>query len=264
MFGKSVWAVALAASLPAQYLIPAKAGLVSYADEAYIEDGPVNISPTDFLFVTENGVLRTGAGRAEVLLGPCAAMWIDEKSSFRMLSSALSDIRIEVLTGSAIVAAGAMARRTKLTLLLKTSVAPLDHKGAYHFDAEPPRVEVLSGRTTVQWADQRFSVTAGRWLALDALASVRKFAKLNPDPLEKWSNGRAALLARLSNQQTVKVQEPAPPVMQNDPDNNKGVPGLPGDTSASIPQLPPMPSVSLSGCGVAAWANQNTQLPRAR
>lgn len=120
--------MAFAASLPAQSIIPAKAGLVSYADDASIEDRLISVSPSDFFFVKEDAVLRTGAGRAEVLLGPCAAMWIDEKSSFRMISSGLSDIRIEVLS--------------------------------------------------------------------------------------------------LSSQQTVRVQEPASPVMQNNPDNLKGVPGL--------------------------------------
>ena len=79
MRGKIVWVLALAASLPAQSIIPAKAGLVSYADEAYIDDEPVAISSSRFFVVNENAVMRTGAGRAEVLLGPCAAMWIDQE-----------------------------------------------------------------------------------------------------------------------------------------------------------------------------------------
>jgi len=253
MLRKTAWIVALAASLPAQSIIPTRAGLVSYADEAYIDDRLVEISPTHFFVVNENAVLRTGAGRAEVLLGPCAAIWIDENSSFRMISIELSDIRIEMLTGSVVVADGAMVKGSKLTLLLKRSVASLDPKGAYRFDAEPPQVKVLAGRTTVQWANQGISVTAGRWLPLDAPAYVRKFDKRNPDSLDNWSNGRAAFLARLSVQQTDNVPEPAPPATRADMDAVRAavrgqVPRLNTQISA-----PPMPNSPRSECEVAAW-----------
>lgn len=251
----SVLAASLSAS--AQSIIPINAGLVSYADEAYIDDQLVEISPIRFFVVNDNAVLRTGAGRAEVLLGPCAAMWIDENSSFRMISSALSNIRIEVLSGSIIVGAGAMVKGTKMALLLKTSVASLNQKGAYRFDAEPPRVQVLAGRTSVKWAKLGFSVRAGRFLPLESLAYVRKFDKLDPDPLDSWSNGRAAYLARLSSEQTGSAQEPAAPVTPTDMDIARtAVRGDPRTNHAqqSLPlSLPPMSNSSRSGCGVAAW-----------
>jgi hypothetical protein len=253
MFGKTAWVVALAASLHSQPIIPANAGLVSYAEEAYIDNRLVD---DHFFVVNENTVLRTAVGRAEVLLGPCAAMWIDENSSFRMISTVLSDIRIEVLTGSVIVAAGAIVKGTELTLLLKTSVASVDRKGAYRFDAEPPRVQVLAGRSTVQWANQGISVTAGRWLPLGGLAHARKFDQRNPDPLDTWSNARAAFLARLSGRQTGNVQEPAPSadmgaVRTATWGDARRLPSL--NTMDTQSSLPPGPNSSRSGCGVEAW-----------
>jgi hypothetical protein len=255
MLRKSAWAAVLAASLSSQPIIPASAGLVSYADEAYIDDRLVEISPTRFFVVNDNAVLRTGAGRAEVLLGPCAAMWIDENSSFRMISTASSDIRIEVLTGSVIVAAGAMVKGTRLTVLLKTSVAPVDRKGAYRFDAEPPRVQVLAGQTTVQWAKRGISVTAGRWLPLDAPGHGRKFDNRNPDALDTWSNGRAAFLARLSGQRTGNAQEPAPSADMDavriaTMGRAKELPNMSTQVNTG---LPPAPDSSRSGCGGEAW-----------
>lgn len=252
MSGKTFWVAALAASLHSQSIIPASAGLVSYAGEAYIDNRLVD---NHFFMVPESAVMRTAAGRAEVLLGPCAAMWIDQDSSFRLISTALSDIRIEVLTGSVIVAAGAIVKRTGLTLLLKTSVASVDRKGAYRFDAEPPRVQVLAGRTTVKWANERISVTAGRWLPLDALPHARKFDQRDPDPLDNWSNARAALLARLSGEQTGSVQGPAPSAdMDAVRIAAKGeARELPGMTSQVPTGLPPVPNSSRSGCGVEAW-----------
>jgi hypothetical protein len=218
--------------------------LVSYADEAYVDDRPVEVSATRFFLVNEHAVMRTGNGRAEVLLGPCSAMWIDENSSFRMVSSALSDASIELLTGSVVVAAGVMVKGTRLTVLLKTSVASVDPKGAYRLDAEPPRVKVLAGKTAVQWADRAISVTAGRLLVLDALADIGKFDKRSPDPLENWSNRRAAYLARLSDPGRSGL-EPSRP--DDAPKGHSPRGNLP------VPPLQPLPIPANLGCGVTAW-----------
>ena len=247
MLTKALCAGALALTLPAQSMVPAKAGLVTYADEAYVDDRLVDISPTRFFAMNENSVLRSGIGRAEVLLGPCSAMWVDEQSSLRMISSGLSDVRLEVLSGSLVVATGEMVKGTKVTLLLKTSVAVLDPTGAYRFDAAPPRIKVLAGRTTVQWADRAIPLSAGRLLRLDATAQPVKFDKQNADVLETWSNGRAAYLARLSGQLKREGPEPTAP----DSTTPRGGPGrnrLPLD---SIP--PTLPNPPGSGCGVTAW-----------
>ena len=239
---------ALAATLPAQSIVPAKAGLVSYADEAYIDDRPLEISTAHFFRINENAVMRTGAGRAEVLLGPCAAMWIDENSSFRIISNELSDVRLEVLTGSVLVATAEMVKGTRLSLLLKTSVAPLDPKGAYRFDAGPPRVKVLAGRASVQWENRTIAVNAGQLLQLDRLAEVGKFDKRNPDPLENWSRIRAALLLRLSRLHTGNSPDPAAPgdIVLRGP--RSGTSEIPPPT---IPLPAPLPPGS--GCVVAPW-----------
>jgi hypothetical protein len=243
MLRKAVWVAALTASLPAQSIIPSKAGLVSYADEAYVDDRLVEISSTRFFVLNRNAVLRTGAGRAEVLLGPCAAMWIDENSSFRIISNVLSDTRVEALSGSVVVATGQMIKGTKVTVLLKTSVAPLDPKGAYRFDAEPARIKVLAGRTTAQWANRAIAVTAGRLLPLDATEQIGKFDKRSTDALEKWSKWRAAYLFQLSTHR--REISPEPPATGH-PDTTR--------TAPAQRQPPPIPtSPPTFGCGVAPW-----------
>jgi len=247
MLTKALCAGALALTLPAQSMVPAKAGLVSYADEAYVDDRPVEVSPTRFFVMNENAVLRTGIGRAEVLLGPCSAMWLDEQSSLRLISSGLNDVRLEVLSGSVVVATGEMVKGTKVTLLLKASSSALDPKGAYRFDATPPLIKVLTGRTTVQWAGRAILIPAGRLLPLDAAVQPVKFDKQNAGALETWSNDRAAYLARLSGQLKREGPEPTAP----DSTTPRGGPGrsrLPLDT---MPQTLPNPPGS--GCGVTAW-----------
>jgi len=248
ILGKTVGVAALGVCLSAQSMIPTKAGLVSYADEAYIDNRLVEVSPMHPVVMNKNAVLRTGAGRAEVLLGPCAAMWIDEKSSFRMVSTALSDVRIEVVAGSAVVATGAMVEGNRLTLLLKTSTSSLYHQGAYHFDREPPRVKVLAGKTTVHWESQDISLSAGRFLLLGTPVNVRKVDKHHVDPLDDWGHGRAAYLAWLAGQQPENAQQPTLPTMtSHSPTPLANVPKLAAGSA------PPSPNSSSSGCGVAAW-----------
>jgi hypothetical protein len=133
-----------------------------------------------------------------------------------MISNSLANTRIEVLTGSAVVAAGEMSMETKLNVLLKTAVALVSRKGAYRFDVEPPQVKVLVGRTMVQGAATHgISVAAGQLLPLDGQAHSRKFDARQPDPLEEWSDDRVAYLAQLQGKQTKNAQKttlsPPPP-----------------------------------------------------
>ncbi len=249
-----LWIAAVAVSVAAQTMVTARAGLVSYAGDAYIDGQPVEISLAHLFVVKENAVLRTGDGRAEVLLGPCAAMWIDPHSSFRMISNAPSDTRIEVLTGSVVVADGATSKPGGVAVLLKAGVASLGPKGAYRLDAEPPEVRVLVGRAKVRWGNWDIAVNAGRRLTLGFGAEVRRCDKRSPAPLEVWGNSRAALLARLYAPQTADVQELAPPPTRDEMEEIKRGLGGAAPPSQHVPVQPiPASAPSRSGCAVTPW-----------
>jgi len=255
MFRGVVWVGLLASILPAQPIIPAKPGLVSYADETYINDRLVDeISPSHLVQMNANAVLRTGSGHAEVLLGPCAAMWIDEKSSFRIVSVQPGDTRIEVLNGSVVVATDPIVKGSTLTVLLKSAIAAITRKGAYRFDARPPGVKVLAGRTAVEWMNRGIAVHAGRLLMLDTPLDIRRFDKRDRDSLENWSHDRAELLTRLSAPRTGNVKDPEPPLTQDDLDNVKrAIEGVTDNVSHAPVRPMPMPPSSLSGCALAGW-----------
>lgn len=247
MLTKALCAGALALALPAQSIVPVKAGLITYADEAYVDGHPVEVSPTRFFMMNENAVLSTSIGRAEVLLGPCAAMWVGEQSSLHIIASALNDVRLELMSGSVVIATGEMVKGTKVTVQFQTSVASLDSKGAYRFDAAPPRIKTLAGRMTVQWIDRSILIPAGRLLRLIPAAQVARFEKQNSDALEIWSNARATYLARLSGQLRRDGPDPTAPDSTS-PRGTSVHRGLPQDTMP--PTLPNPPG---SGCGVTAW-----------
>jgi hypothetical protein len=256
MFRGAVWFGLLAGALSAQPVIPARPGLVSYADETYIDDRLVDeISPGHLVLMNANSVLRTGSGHAEVLLGSCAAMWIDEESSFRFVSVEPADTRIELLNGSVVVATGPIVKGTALTVLLKSAIAAIARKGAYRFDARPPGVKVLAGRTVVQSTNRRIAAHDGQLLMLDTPPGIRRFDKRDRGSLENWSHGRAELLTRLSAFRTGNVQDPQPPLTQDDMDNVKRA--IEGGVSNDVSHVPlrpmPMPPSTPSVCDLAGW-----------
>ncbi|HUB82691.1 MAG TPA: hypothetical protein VMB03_28030 [Bryobacteraceae bacterium] len=236
----------LTASLPAQSIIPAKAGLVSYAGEAYIDGRPVETSSTHFSVMNDNAVLRTGIGRAEVLLGPCSAMWVEQQSALRMVSSALSDVRLVVLHGSVIIATGEMMKGTKVTVMVAAAAAPLEAKGAYRFDADPARVKVMGGKTAVLWENKVIPLTTGRLMLFDSLALPARFDRHNTDSFENWSDGRAEYLEDLSSRQSREIRVPAAP---------EPPPSSPGwGVHGTVPAVPqPVTVPPAAACTVSGW-----------
>src|SRR5271169_1398187 len=99
------WALGLTGgSAFAQYVISAHAGVVQYVEgRAYLNDQVVEPKFGQFPDIKENQEFRTAEGRAEVLLSPGVFLRLGENSSIKMVSSHLTDVRVEVLTGSAVI-----------------------------------------------------------------------------------------------------------------------------------------------------------------
>jgi hypothetical protein len=192
--------VATAIALQAQVVVSAKASLLSYTEgAAYLDGQPVEANSSHVVDLKEGAFLDTSAGRAEILLGACSAMWIGDNSSLQILSNRLTDMRIRLLRGSAAVAIGAAPRGSQTTLLVHTSTVSLGHKGFYRLDAAPPNLAVLAGKAEMVVSGRRISAGAERTLALDGKAAAGKLDKAKHDPLENWSAGRAARLVRTSS-----------------------------------------------------------------
>src|SRR5579864_4489367 len=84
----------------AQPVIPSEAGEIAHVEgNVYLNGQRVQPSTPDFPKITENSLMRTERGRAEVWLAPGAALRLGENSSFRMIAIHPNDTRIELLTG---------------------------------------------------------------------------------------------------------------------------------------------------------------------
>jgi len=192
-------ALALAAPLAAQPVAPARAGLISYTEgNVYVDTRAVWVADAHYPEVPEGGVLRTEAGRAEVLLAPCTALRVAGNSSFRLVANALAATRVELLAGSAIVEVGRLERGAALTVTVGQASAPIAKTGSYRFDAATPStVPVKLGKKPADdfesWSLKRSAVQAkaagvdrqrleqSRAVAAAANAAASLDVPLNPD-----------------------------------------------------------------------------------
>jgi hypothetical protein len=207
---KSAWvailsAAAMALPASAQMVVSAKSGVVNYAEgQVLLNDQQVESSVTKYPDIKENSVLRTEAGRVEVLLTPGTILRLGENSSMKMITNRLVDTRLELLTGSAVVEQVETAKDNHVTVVVKNGAVSLAKAGVYRFDAEPGRAKVFHGEAVVELGGENTQVGSGRMVMLDgAKATVEKFDTQETDALDHWGRHRGELLA-MANPSTAK------------------------------------------------------------
>lgn len=198
-------AIAAAFALPvaAQNAISARAGMINVADgDVYIVDGKggepqrVEPKPSELIEVKEGQILRTAEGRSEVLLTPGAFLRMGEESSFKLIGNRLSDVRLDVLTGSVLVEVVELLEGNSLTILTKDATASVVKPGIYRFDAEPGRVRVYQGEVKVEIAGVPQTLKGSRELVAAAGSwSPAKFDDKEGDPLFRWAKRRSGYIA---------------------------------------------------------------------
>jgi hypothetical protein len=175
----------------AQSVISARSGMIHYVEgQVYLGDQLVESKFGSFPAVKENGELRTGEGRAEVLLTPGIFLRLGENSSFRMITNRLIDTRLELLSGSAIVEADDIPKDNSVTVVYKDAAVHFAKKGLYRFDSSAGELRVFDGEAGVTAGDKTVEVKEGHLIALDTLA-MSKFDKTTTDALNRWSARRA-------------------------------------------------------------------------
>jgi hypothetical protein len=199
--GLAALCIALLAALvlpaSAQPVISAKSGLLSYVEgQVLLNDQPVEFSTTHFADVKENSIVKTGDGRAEVLLTPGVTLRMGENSSLRMISNRLVDTRVELITGSAVVEADMIAKETNVTVVVGQGAVELPKAGLYRFNAAPAQIKVFKGDADVEVAGQTKAISGGRALGLATeTAAIEKFDTEDTDDLDRWSHRRGSYLA---------------------------------------------------------------------
>jgi hypothetical protein len=123
---------------------------------------------------------------------------LGENGSVKVLSSKLTDTRVEILKGSAILEANALSNETKdnaVTLVYKgVTMAPLKN-GLYRIDTDPARVRVYEGELLVSTPDGELRLKKGHLAMLDGALVAGKFDPKADDDLYRWSARRSGYMA---------------------------------------------------------------------
>ena len=192
-----VCCLALAGIAWAQSAISAKAGMVNYTEGKVLLDGAaVKVKFDNFPQIRMGSELRTGDGRAEVLLGPGVFMRLGENSAVRMISNDIMNSRLEFLAGSVIVESAEIEKDESIALTYKGSSIDLLRKGVYRLDGEPAQISVYDGEARVMNDGQAQVVKRAHLLRLDGVAVAEKFdEKTAGDSTYRWARRRAEYLA---------------------------------------------------------------------
>lgn len=206
MFYRSVYALWLSAisllALPvqAQSVISTHSGIVYFFEgSVYLGDQVLQPHPGKFSSVPPGAELRTAEGRAEVLLTPGVFVRIGARSAIRMVANELSDTRVELLAGSALVDSAEPNSGTSVTLIYKNWSVRFLEQGVYRIDTDPPRLSILQGKAQVSAGTDK-DVTVGRDMNLP-FASV-----LVPQPSTDWPRDALSAWAE-DRQQSISADD---------------------------------------------------------
>jgi hypothetical protein len=185
----------------AQNIAPSHSGTVDYFQGDVSIDGLQLVSKTArFNTLKEQGVLKTGEGRAELLLTPGVFLRVAENSSVRMLDSDLMHTRVQLVSGSAMVEAmesGTDVKDPPVTIIYNDFQSQPVKYGIYEISAAPAQLRVFEGEARVSAgnSDQWTKVKDGHQVALTTELASTKFDDKIADDLYLWSRDRSGYLA---------------------------------------------------------------------
>jgi hypothetical protein len=181
----------------AQNAISAKAGLVQVSDgEVFVNNTAVEHKIAQFTDLRNTDILTTGEGRAEVLLTPGAFLRMTDASGIRMVSTRLSDVRLDILKGEAVIEVAELLTDNSINVSAGGAVFELRKGGIYRFDAEPARIRVYQGEAVATAGDKTVTVKGGREFADSGSGWVLgHFDTKETDALYRWSSRRSGSIA---------------------------------------------------------------------
>jgi len=219
-----------AGNLGAQSVVSVRSGLLNFSEGAvFINNQPVKQHAGAYPSLQEGSDLLTQSGRAELLLTPSAYLRIGQNSAVRMVSNRLTDTKVELLYGSAMLDSTEAPENSGLTLIFKDHQVRIKRPGKYRIDSDPPQFRVFQGTAEIDGSGPPVVLLADQIAPLDGATVVKRFTDGSDDLLDIWSDERHFMIAStLSNAQS--VTDPA----TSDDSQSAG-----GDLGAYLGYIPP-------------------------
>lgn len=177
----------------------AQPGAINYVEgQATISGQNITSKSVGSAALNAGDVLSTGNGRVEFLLTPGVFMRVGKNSAVRMDSPELTNTRVEVLQGEAMVEADLLHKEDRVLIAERGATAEIEKKGIYSFDADQQAVRVYDGKAKLMAGDDHVDIGKGKEVVLNQPLKAEKFdrdAAAGADPLYSWSKLRSENLA---------------------------------------------------------------------
>lgn len=193
------WGFALIAAVPlfslpagAQSVVSTRSGLINFVDgSVFLDDERVEQKFGKFDQMKDGSELWTQDGKAEVMLTPGVFLRLGPNSAMRMVSTALSDTRVEVFQGSSIVeVTNTASTKSPVMIQYKDYQTRIGKEGRYRFNCEPPELRVESGQAEVSYAGKTKIVETGYVLPFFDGITAWRFDTHVADALDEWNSAR--------------------------------------------------------------------------
>jgi hypothetical protein len=189
------WVLGLIISSAGWATSPAHPGTVNYIEgEASLGGRALSSASVGDVSVNAGDVMSTRNGRAEMLLTPGVFLRMGENSAVRMVSPGLTDTRVEVLHGTAMVEANNLRKENHIRVLDERASIDLLKNGLYRVDGDRDTVAVYDGKALVSEDGRSVEVKSGHEVNLNGPLHAVKFDKKDlerTDDLYQWSKVRS-------------------------------------------------------------------------
>lgn len=190
-------ALLLAAGLSAQSMISAKAGLVNVADgEVYLAGKAVEPKASEIVQIARGDVLKTGEGRAEVLLTPGSFLRMTDESEFSLDRTDLEDVSLTLKRGTILIEIAEMLDGNLITVKMNDAEVQLGKTGIYRFTTDPMTVRIYEGEALMKTPAGETKLKKSRQMTASAAGwTASKFDTDDTDYLHRWSRRRSEYVA---------------------------------------------------------------------
>lgn len=192
-----------------QSVISTRSGVVHFFEgDVYLGDQLLQPHLGRFPTVPPGAELRTGEGRAEVLLTPGVFLRLDAHSTIRMVANDLADTQVELVAGNVIVESGVQNPGTSVTLIYLDWGVHFLRQGVYRIGSDPPRLSVQQGGVEVFAGDGSgpVSVETGMNLGFADVLVPENSTGAPSDGLGDWQTGRSQSISA-DNAITAQIDE---------------------------------------------------------
>ena len=176
--GISLVALAAASVCSAQVITSAHSGTLHYFEgDVSIDGTPVQQQNARFTEIKEKQALRTGRGRAEILLTPGVFLRVAENSSIRMVDNRLVSTRVEILSGNAMIESDDPQMSVKdspVTLIYRDYEIRMVKHGLVEIGSDPSEMKVFKGEAEVSTSDNHAIIKEGQKMPFAAGSGGRE------------------------------------------------------------------------------------------